>query len=254
MSKVKLKLTIEVMFLIAFFALFAAFSAFATGNHECQGGHNCNNEGGPINVEAEAQSEATATADAAATSTVYSEGGEGGLGGEGGAANATNEGITVDTSEETRIENNSSNIVLVPNNNTENCLRVIGISFGNNGSAGALGWPYRSAKCDYEQAADDAFAAGEREIGWFWKCQNRNLYKKFKDKGETAEQAAQDCYHHMVGKVTLAKTVTSLTEQLRVSEEERRIARELHKESVERINAACNESKNRMMETCRTGK
>lgn len=70
-------------------------------------------------------------------------------------------------------------VTFVPNNNTENCLRVIGLSFANSSGGGGLGWPYRSKKCDYEQAADDAFAQGQFKIGWYWKCQNKNLYKRF---------------------------------------------------------------------------
>jgi len=76
-------------------------------------------------------------------------------------------------------ENNSFNVVLVPNNNTEPCLRVIGIMFSGSSGGAGIGWPYRSAKCDYEAAADDAFAQGQIDIGWYWKCQNKNLHKKF---------------------------------------------------------------------------
>lgn len=238
------------MLILAFFIFFAVTPAFATGgSHECQGGHNCNEDG---NGQAEAQSEATATAESlsGAEATSSAEGGNASASSEGGSANATNEGINVDASDQSRIENNSSNIVLVPNNNTENCLRVIGLAFGRNGESAAFGWPYRSSKCDFEGAADDAFAAGERENGWYWKCQNKNLYKKFKGKGESAESASQDCVNQMLGEVTALKTITTLTQQLRASEEERRIARELHKDSTERINAACNESKNRIFESC----
>ena len=70
-------------------------------------------------------------------------------------------------------------IVLVPNNNTENCLRVIGLSFANTSGGGGLGIPYRSRKCDLEQSADDAFAQGNLQLGWFFKCQNKNVYKTF---------------------------------------------------------------------------
>jgi hypothetical protein len=235
--------------------LWVAIPAYATGNqnHECQGGHNCN-EGGEVNVEAEAESKATATAESVsgATATSNAAGGAGGEGGTGGSAHATNEGVTVDASDSSSVENNSSNIVLVPNNNTENCLRVIGLAFGRNGESAAFGWPYRSKKCDYEGAADDAFAAGERELGWFWKCENPNLYKSFRDKGESKESAKTGCLGKMLGGVTAVKTISTLTEQLEFSENERRIARQKHLESTERLTQACNESKGRMLEACVT--
>ena len=96
---------------------------------------NYNKRGADADAEAKAYSKASAdaSADASAESTVYSEGGQGGAGGEGGNSSAVNEGIEVDASDQSRVENNSSNIVFVPNNNTENCLRVIGIAFGKNG-------------------------------------------------------------------------------------------------------------------------
>jgi len=78
----------------------------------------------------------------------------------------------------TVFEASAPDIVLVPNNNTESCLRVFGIMFSNQQGGGGLGIPWRSKKCDYEQAADDAFAQGEQKLGWYWKCQNPNLYKR----------------------------------------------------------------------------
>ena len=251
----KVKLTLEITALLIFCLAFAAFPVFAGGydrtdQDQKQGQAQGQAQGQVTNVKTKTKSEATATADA----TVYSEGGSGGAGGEGGSASSSNEGITVDASEATNIENNSSNIVLVPNNNTENCLRVIGLAFGKNGESAAFGWPFRSKKCDYEGAADDAFAAGERELGWFWKCENPNLYKSFKDKGDTADTAKRACLDQMVGGVTAIKTITSLTEQLEFSEEERRIAREKHQQSVERLTSACDESKDRILQACVTGK
>lgn len=250
-----MKISILCLFLLA-------TSAYATGDqdHTCQGGHNCGGEG---NGQAEAQSEAIASAESVsgASSISTAEGGAGGYGGEGGsassaggAASASSEGSSVNISETTNIENNSSNIVLVPNNNTENCLRVFGIAWGKNGESGALGIPWRSKKCDFEQAADDAFAQGEREIGWFWKCENPNLYKSFKDKGESAGQASVDCLNRMLGGMRATTTITTLTEMLETSEEERRISRKLHQESVERLTDACNESKDRILNACMSTK
>lgn len=192
----------------------------------------------------------------------YAEGGDGGdaTGGAafahatGGEADATamsganNEGIDIDASDHS--ENNNTNVVLVPNNNTESCLRVWGISFGNSDGAGGIGIPWRSKKCDYEQAADDAFAAGERELGWFWKCQNPNLYRSFKDKGESKEQAQQDCHARMVGGVTALRTIETLREELTFEREERLIERDQSREMRERLELACEESKDRILEAC----
>lgn len=257
-TMMKIKLYGGALLILALFIAFAITPAYATY--------------GSKDGKAEAEAEATATSKsisgAGAESSSYSEGGAGGDGGAGGAAsinigtkvastgqgalssNASNDGVTV---EGDRVENNSSNVVLVPNNNTENCLRVWGLGWGNASGSGGIGVPVRSKKCDYEQAADDAFAAGERELGWFWKCENSNLYKSFReDRSESKESAKQDCLDKMLGGITSMKTITSLTEQLAFSEEERRIAREKHSESVERLTSACNESKDRMLAACVT--
>lgn len=102
-------------------------------------------------------------------------------------ANTQSVDLGVSTSFEGGDSNNTFNteapapdIILIPNNNTERCLRVIGLSFSNTGGGGGIGWPYRSSKCDFEGAADDAFAQGQQSLGWYWKCQNKNLYKKHK--------------------------------------------------------------------------
>lgn len=173
---------------------------------------------------------------------------------EASGGSAVNEGIDVNASDNSRIENNSSNVVLVPNNNTENCLRVFGIAWGKNGESGALGVPWRSKKCDYEQAADDAFAAGERETGWFWKCQNPNLYKSFQEKDESKELAKSKCLDSMLGGVHAKQTITSLTNQLETLSEERNFDRQQYTKSQEQLTAACNESKNRILESCRPQK
>lgn len=90
------------------------------------------------------------------------------------AATASNDGVN--TSVNTTTTTESYHTVLVPNNNTENCLRVWGLSFSKDGSI-ALGIPFRSGKCDLEGAADDAFAQGQVLLGWTFKCKNRNIYK-----------------------------------------------------------------------------
>jgi len=258
----KMTMLLKISLVLLLTMCWLAIPAYASGKHK-KGNDNPEMNQGQLqgqgqvqgqqtNVETEAQSEATATAESVsgATATSNAEGGAGGDGGAGGSAHATNEGVTVDASDHSSIENNSSNIVLVPNNNTENCLRVIGLAFGKNGESAAFGWPYRSKKCDFEGAADDAFAAGERELGWFWKCENPNLYKSFRDKGESKDSAKAECLIKMVGGVTAVKTISTLTEQLEFSENERRIARQKHTESSERLTQACNESKDRILESC----
>lgn len=105
---------------------------------------------------------------------------------------ATNDGVSTNVS----TENNSTNVVLVPNNNTANCMRVWGISFGTHEGAAGLGLPTRDASCDFEQAADDAAALGNHRIAWFWRCHKKNLYKQFKNGGNDKE-AIIKCFDEM---------------------------------------------------------
>ena len=160
----------------------------------------------------------------------------------GGQASASNDGVTVggDTS---NVENNSSNIVLVPNNNTENCLRVFGFGFGKDGTSGGFGIPWRSKACDYEQAADDAFAAGERELGWFWKCQNKSLYKVFKLEGMSDDEAKNHCHQKAVGVIDAYATIDQLKRTIDFITSEREIEREKCSESKDRIVAGCYDGK-----------
>lgn len=173
----------------------------------------------------------------------------------GGDATATNEGNTLDggdvTVEGDSVENNSSNVVLVPNNNTESCVRVFGLAFGKNGESGALGVPWRSKACDYEQAADDAFAAGERELGWFWKCQNKSLYKTFQLDGMSKDEAKHECHRKAVGVTDAYATIDKLKSDLEFLQEERQIERQQYQESKQRLNESCNESKDRILDACK---
>jgi hypothetical protein len=148
----------------------------------------------------------TATADAASSSASDS------------SSSSSNDGNQL-TVEGDSVENNSSNVVLVPNNNTESCLRVWGIAFGKNGESAALGIPWRSKQCDFEQAADDAFAAGERELGWFWKCQNKSLYRIFRLDGMSDDEAKLECHKKSVGMNDALKTIDDLKRRLDASEE-----------------------------------
>jgi hypothetical protein len=144
------------------------------------------------------------------------------------SSNASNDGVTVggDTS---NVENNSSNVVLVPNNNTESCLRVFGFGWGKDGSSGGFGVPWRSKACDFEQAADDAFAGGERDLGWFWKCQNKNLYKQFKGKDESVESAIDDCHTRMLATTSTDEVVRKLEQRLNAADNQLDLMRR-HKE------------------------
>lgn len=182
-------------------------------------------------------------------------GGSGGVdgqstGGEGGDgvlnSNASNEGIDVDASDHSSVENNSSNIVLVPNNNTENCLRVWGLAFGKNGESAALGLPFRSKKCDYEQAADDAFAQGERELGWFWKCENSNLSKSFRDHDDPSAA----CLDRMLGGMRATQTITTQTQTIETLLEEARSRDSLYRRQAAELKTKCSDEKNRMLEAC----
>ena len=137
---------------------------------------------------------------------------------QGGSASSSNDGVQVDASDQSSVENNSSNVVLVPSNNTESCVRVWGIAFGKDGTSGALGIPWRSKRCDLEQAADDAFAGGERDLGWFWKCHNKSLYKAFQSKGESPESAIDDCHTRMLATTSTSDVVRKLEERLQATE------------------------------------
>ena len=114
-------------------------------------------------------------------------------------------------------ENNSINSVLVPNNNTSECMRVFGLSFGNGDGAAALGYPVRDAACDYESAADDAAASGNHDIAWFWRCQKKNMQKIFGAKKFMLWQkhdagAATRCYNQMSEGLSMAETIKTLQE------------------------------------------
>lgn len=95
-------------------------------------------------------------------------------------------------------ESTNTNVVVVPNNNTANCMRVFGISFGNGDVATGLGYPHRDKACDFEQAADDAAATGNHKIAWWWRCHKPALYKTFKSKGTSSEMAQLSCWNSMI--------------------------------------------------------
>jgi hypothetical protein len=134
-------------------------------------------------------------------------------------------------------ENNSTNVVLVPNNNTESCLRVWGLSFGNSNGAGGIGYPHRSAACDYEQAADDAAALGNHSMAWYWRCHKKNVYKPFNRPDITKAQAIEACHTKMVQFLdmgTMQQRINTLEEQKRTLLDLREHEQEVCDERVER--------------------
>lgn len=155
--------------------------------------------------EATAKSHSRSESTSGATATggsASATGGAGGQGGDGGhaeaGATASNSGVSLEGGDTSfHSESNNTNVVLVPNNNTENCLRVWGLSFGRDGTAGGIGVPTRSKACDFEQAADDAAAQGNHRLAWYWRCHKKNLYKTFQSKGEADEAAIVQCYNEM---------------------------------------------------------
>jgi hypothetical protein len=198
-------------------------------------------------ADAEATSKSYSDADAEADAKALA-GASASIGDTAAAASSSNEGNELSVSQ--NYESGPADIVMVPNNNTEGCLRVFGFSFGNRDGGGGLGIPYRSARCDLEQAADDAFAAGERELGWFWKCHNKSLYKLFKGAGKRKKQRIDACHKKAVGEINNIRTIEQLQASLDFINNERRIERETYKESIERVNQSCEESKDKMMQAC----
>ena len=264
----KIKLTIEISAMVIFMLAFAAMPAYANGNengHNNGNGHN--NEAPPVEQnqyqgqhQGQAQGQQQGQIAEGGSATINIGTGEGGVGGtqvgsnnngnQGAlSSNASNDGVTVE-GDTSNVENNSSTVVLVPNNNTEKCLRVWGIAWGGSDNSGALGIPWRSKKCDFEQAADDAFAAGERELGWFWKCENPNLYKSFRSKGEAKESAKTDCLTKMVGGVTAARTITTQSQTIQSMLEESRRQQQLYTEQSELIAESCGDANERMHAMC----
>ena len=116
------------------------------------------------NAHAKSFSEASASSESLSSANV-------------GAVTTTNEGNNLSfTNTQQR---SAPTIVNIPNNNTESCLRVWGLSFSNVNGGGGLGIPTRSAACDYDNAADDAEAQGFLELAWYYRCHKKSLQKRF---------------------------------------------------------------------------
>jgi len=153
------------------------------------------------------------------------------------AAVSSNEGNELSVN--STYESGPGDLVLVPNNNTENCLRVFGFAFGNDQASGMLGLPWRSKNCDFKGLAADAAAYGDHDTAWYWRCHMKSAYKTFKDRGETKEVAIEQCHAKMVGGVSNLKKIENLQEGVKTL---------LNENIIER--KKCDESKNRIMESC----
>ena len=143
-------------------------------------------------------------------------------------------------------EARAPDILMVPNNNTEKCLRIFGLAFSTQDGGGGIGFPWRSAACDFEQAADDAFAGGERDLGWFWKCQSKNLYKPFRSKGESKESAMTDCHNRMMQGVSQTQMIAKLRDNLA----EVNTIRERELEQYRQSRRRCEDTTAKLEENC----
>lgn len=170
-----------------------------------------------------------------------------GMGAEGGQA--INDGNTITS------ENTSINTVLVPNNNTVDCHKVYGITFGRDDTAGGVGWPYRDVACDYEQAADDAAAMGNHELAWFWRCHKKSNQRAFGAKKfllwqKNSPEAIKKCHSMMMASINKSAQLYEAQQRLAEVNREREIELEQYRQSQERLQQACNESKDRILEAC----
>lgn len=166
----------------------------------------------------------------------------------GGAANNEGNELSVNST----YESGPADLVLVPNNNTESCLRVFGFAFGNTDGSGMFGVPWRSKQCDYKGFASDADAQGNIALGWFWRCHMKTAYKTFKSKGESVESAVTDCQTKMIDAVGMVRTISTLREQLTTVNEMRELDNESYKERMVLQRQLCEESNNRVHEACQT--
>lgn len=214
-------------------------AAYATGSN-----HHNHDVDARSYADAAAEASAHAGAESAATATTGAVTVENAA--AGGSASNEGNNLTV----ESNYEGGPADLVLIPNNNTERCLRVFGFSFGNKEGSGMFGVPWRSKACDYKGFASDADAQGNLELGWFWRCHMKSAYRVFRDKGESANDAIGQCHDQMVGKVALLTRVNELEDALEFERNERAIERDNAKASRQRIEDACEESKDRILEGC----
>lgn len=123
---------------------------------------------------------------------------------------ASNEGNSLSVNE--KHERSAPPTVLVPNNNTARCIKVYGFSGSNVSGSAMFGWPVRDKDCDFEAAADDAFAAGERSLGWFWKCHEKSLYKPYYNRQRGQSRAAAQAAATEVCQAAMVQTADAQAE------------------------------------------
>lgn len=145
-------------------------------------------------------------------------------------ADANNEGVTVSSN----YESGPGTVFLSPHNNTANCQRVYGLGGGNTSGNVVFGVPFRDKTCDLEAAADDAFSQGNINLGWVFKCKQKNLRKAFG--GET------EC----LSAVANPSVVKQLRERVLVLEDQKETLLIERKHDQER----CNEETYRAHESC----
>ena len=153
------------------------------------------------------------------------------------AASASNDGNSLSVN--SAYERGPAEVVLVPHNNTANCQRVYGLGGGNTSGNIVLGFPFRDKTCDLEAAADDAFAQGNIELGWVFKCKQKNLQKAFGSKNNWRKDGEQLC----LGSAT---NVMQMHDRIRMLETQKQTLLEERKFDHER----CNEEKTRIVEGC----
>jgi len=139
------------------------------------------------------------------------------------------------SSVEFNTSNESHNTVMIPNNNTESCLRVFGLGFPTSQGSVVLGLPWRSGPCDLEASADDAFAQGNLALGWMFKCKMKANKKAF---GTEA-----NCLSQTVEAIDMKAEIERLRANNKMLLEERTIDRQKCEESKDRLFATCNEDK-----------
>lgn len=78
----------------------------------------------------------------------------------------------------------------------------------------------------------------------------KSAYRVFRAKGESADDAIGNCHDHMIGRVELLARVNELEDRLEFERNERAIERDNASASRERIETACEESKDRILAGC----
>ena len=158
------------------------------------------------------------------------------IGGEGQPLVTTNAAPTTLTSEdnsslEFNTSNESHNTVMVPNNNTEGCLRVFGLGFPTSQGSVVMGIPWRSQTCDLKDASKDAFAQGNLMLGWMLKCKMKAMRKAF--------GSEQKCLDNVIEISALTTEIDRLRGDMRLMEIEQSTQRAECEESTDRVFEAC---------------